>query len=897
MTPGQSLILQKLQPYKLKKAGPSKWTFASPLRDEKKASGTLEFKGDNIVIYDQGHGEGSGDAIIKALGLTWPEVLPPRDGSIPKPTHHDEKDARKRAEAAAKAGQLYTAGTRPGADQPYLQRKGLAPVETLREIDQPAAVSILRYVPKSNDQPLAGRLLVAPIKVGDKLSTAELIDGTGRKHAIAGGRKTGGYWASAELPPGDGAGLTFLIGEGVATCLSGAAATGYLAIAAFSCGNLLNVARFIRARYPKARIILLADLGIGAEKATEAARAVDGYVAIPKFPEGVEGKDANDLHVASGLETVRQCIEAATQPAPAETVAIDAELLPAREYGFSESEAARRFGDQIRDRARFAADEGVWYSYDGRRWVRDHGGVWMLEQSLKVSLAYAQDGIRRGSADPQFAFYMATAKTYNGLPGRKRLIELVRAEPGLAILSSQFDADPWLLNVDNGTLDLRTGKLRPHCSSDLISKIAPVGYDLKTTAPLWERCLSQWLADEETIAFLQRFIGDCMSGSVEEHVVVFCHGVGANGKTVLWETIKRLLGDYAVLAPTSLLMAKQQEPHPCDRMVLKGARLALFTETPSGQRFDEATMKATSGGDSITGRGMRENFSTFPPTHKVVICGNHKPIVRGQDEGIWRRLRLVPFEKVIPEGNRDPKLAEKLRAELPGVLNWAIAGCLAWQRDGLGISAKVREASAGYRQESDILGPFIVECCELDSGTVAARAAIYRAYVTWSEAQGERRAMSEREVAELLRGRGFGECWTRLNGKRCRGWQGLRLNTGNTGNTSAPDSRLSPCENSLGRQPRNQAECVAPVADSPASAAPNGGKTGPSAAGVLANCTRVRPGTAATPEDVEALQAHLAGLNGTAQATLDKLWSYWKAAPAPTVSEFLATEGKGAPHA
>jgi P4 family phage/plasmid primase-like protien len=777
-----------------------------------------------------------------------------------------------------------------------LLRKGLAPVETLREIDQPAAVSILGYPPKSNDEPLTGRLLIVPIKIGDALSTAELIDHAGRKHAIAGGRKTGGYWASGELPAGDGSGLTILVGEGVATCLSGSAVTGYLAIAAFSCGNLLNVARFIRARYPKAKIVLLVDLGNGQSKAIEAARAVDGFVAVPDFgensPEGA--KDVNDLHQARGLEAVRACIETAAKPAPAEPVAeaINAELLPAREYGFSESEAARRFGDQIRDRARFAADEGVWDYYDGTRWVKDHAGVWMLEQSLKVSLAYAQDGIRLGSADPQFQFHMATAKTYNGLPGRKRLIELVRAEPGLAILSSQFDADPWLLNVDNGTLDLRTGKLRPHCSGDLISRIAHVMYDLKATAPLWKRCLPQWLADEETIAFLQRFIGDCMSGSVEEHVVVFCHGVGANGKTVLWETIKRLLGDYAVLAPTSLLMAKQQEPHPCDRMVLKGARLALFTETPSGQRFDEATMKATSGGDSITGRGMRENFSTFPPTHKVVICGNHKPIVRGQDEGIWRRLRLVPFEKVIPEGNRDPKLAEKLRAELPGVLNWAIAGCLAWQRDGLGISAKVREASAGYRQESDILGPFIVECCELDSGTVAARTAIYRAYVTWSEAQGERRAMSEREVAELLRGRGFGECWTRLNGKRCRGWQGLRLNTGNTGNTSTPDSRLSPYENSLGRQPGNQAECVAPVADSPASAAPSGGKTGPSAAGVLGNCTRVRPDTTATPEDVEALQAHLAGLNGTAQAALDKLWSYWKSSAAPTVSDFLAREKK-----
>ncbi len=329
MTAGQTLLLSRLQPYKLRSAGPNKWTFLSPLREEKKPSGTLTIEGDNVLIHDFGGGDPQ--EILKTLGLSWSEVLPSRDKPIPKPAHHGEKEARKRAEAAAKARQLWTAGTKPGTDQPYLERKGLAPVESLREIDQPAAASILGYAPKSNDEPLTGRLLIVPIKIGDALSTAELIDGPGRKHALFGGKKTGGYWASGELPKGDGEGLMFLIGEGVGTVLSGHAATGYLALAALSCGNLAAVGKYIRGRYPKAKIIFVADLGNGKPKATEAARAVDGYVAIPTFPQGVEGKDANDLHQALGLEAVRASIESATKPAPGEPIAADAVIPPDRD--------------------------------------------------------------------------------------------------------------------------------------------------------------------------------------------------------------------------------------------------------------------------------------------------------------------------------------------------------------------------------------------------------------------------------------------------------------------------------------------------------------------------------------------------------------------------------------
>lgn len=481
--------------------------------------------------------------------------------------------------------------------------------------------------------------------------------------------------------------------------------------------------------------------------------------------------DFNDLAKLRGprrgLRLVKDRVEAAETPAPAEP-------QNALAYQCTESEAARRFGDQIRDRALFAADEGSWYNFGNTRWAKDHGNVWMLKQSLAVSRAYAEDGSHLGAGDPQFQSCMATAKKYDGLPGRKRLIELVRAEPGLAILPSQFDPDPWLLNVSNGTIDLETGKLRPHNPAHRCTKIASVAFDPAAKCPKFEKFLGQVLRDEDTVAFVRRFVGYCLTGSTAEQVLLFCYGLGANGKTVLVETIQALLGDYAVTAPTSLLMAKYFEQHPCDRMPLRGARMAVFSEVPSGRRLDEATTKALTGGDRITARGMRENLTTWKPTHKILISGNYKPDIRGMDEGIWRRILLLPFGKVIPKGRRDRRLTEKLRAELPGILAWAVRGCLTWQRDGLGASARIEAATEEYRLESDRLGPFLEEHCKDSSDGVVTRTEIYGVYFRWAESQGAR-PMNDREFAEAMRRRGKRECFKRVEKSSVRAWRGIAL--------------------------------------------------------------------------------------------------------------------------
>jgi putative DNA primase/helicase len=562
------------------------------------------------------------------------------------------------------------------------------------------------------------------------------------------------------------------------------------------------------------------------------------------------------------------------EPAQAEVVTADSD------YRFSESEAARRFGDILRGRAVFAADEGQWYYFDGARWVKDHSGVWLLEQSLAVSRAYAEDGIRAGSNDPQFQARMGMAKSYNGLPGRKRLIELVKAEPGLAILSSQFDADPWLFNVLNGTVNLQTGQLQPHSAADLITKLARVEYDPEATRERWDPFIDEVIPNAEARAHFKRVVGYFLTGVVYEHKLFFCYGTGANGKSVVLEVLLALLGDHGTLAPVSLLMAKPTEQHPCDRIVLRGRRLAVFAETPAGQRWDESTVKALTGGDTITARGMRENFSTFAPTAKFAIAGNHRPRVNDLTEGFWRRFEEIPFEVTIPEDHRDPKLADKLRAELPGILLWALEGCAAWQREGLGKSVKVQTATGAYRAESDRLAPFLAERCALAPGNRVSRAALRGAYEGWCSGEGEH-PINPRDFAEQLRHRDVAEAKLYEAGKSVRGWRGIGLVHMDTSGQQFPVNPLE--ESSQETNRKSVSSCVPCVPDAPDPLAQ------------LAHCLRARTGTTASDEDRQALAEHFRGLNGKSEATGQRLWSYWKAAPSPTVGDFLAAETRRRP--
>jgi putative DNA primase/helicase len=357
------------------------------------------------------------------------------------------------------------------------------------------------------------------------------------------------------------------------------------------------------------------------------------------------------------------------------------------------------------------------------------------------------------------------------------MVSLARHETTVAVSHEQLDADRMLLNVPNGTIDLRTGKVRVHRRKDLITKLAPVPFEPAAECPLWLAFLDRVMGgNAELIEYLQRIIGYSLTGEIREHVLAFFYGQGANGKSTFLTAIHEMLGDYASPAPRGLLFRSRGERHPTELASLHGRRFVTCSEVEEGQTFDEALTKDLTGGDPIECRRMREDFWSFQPTHKLTLAGNHKPTVRGDDEGIWRRMRLVPWTVTIPEAERDMRLTEKLRAELPGILAWAVRGCLAWQERGLDAPAAVREATAEYRQENDALGEFFRLSVVFEAGATIARKDLREAYETFCRESGCE-PFGAKRFAGRLRERGVGETNVRRGMKFADGWRGARLMT------------------------------------------------------------------------------------------------------------------------
>jgi putative DNA primase/helicase len=774
MTAGQGLLLSRLQPHKLRSAGPGKYSACSPCRDDKRPSLSVTFDGDKVLLYD--HGGSTADDVLTALGLTWPEVLPPRESAPKAPPRIAAVYAYKNA-ARAMAYEV----VRFEPKDFRVRRLG----ENGSYVWNATGITRIPF--------MLPELLAAPL--GDRVFVVE-----GEKDALNLAR----------------------VGLVATTNPGGCGSTKLWATEPF------------RKPFAGRHVAVLADNDEAGRKHAEAvAGALHGVAAsvklvlLPGLP--TKGDVSDWLGGDHTVEDLHAVVASASEwtPAQAEPVAVDAAIpssqdgrRPARSFALTETGASELFADRLKGEIAFVPEWGKWLVWTGTHWRADVAEVAVMEQTKIVArkfIAEAKWAVDHDDARAKALAQFATSAQRRQF--RRAVLDLAKSEPGIAVSFEKFDRDHMLLNVINGTLDLRTGQLCPHRREDRITRVLPWTWDPTATFPRWQQFLAEVLPDAETVAFVERAIGYSLTGDVSEHVLFFCYGPGANGKSVFLLALLELLGEYATQAPTSMLLSKQGDAHPTELTTLHNRRVVCCQETPSGRGWAEEILKHVTGGDRISARRMREDFWQFEPTHKLWVSGNHKPIVRGQDEGVWRRLRLIPFERVIPEAERDPKLGEKLRAEIPGILAWAVQGCLAWQRNRLGMSAKVQAATSDYREESDRLGPFVVECCAVEPGAVVPRAALYRAYASWSEAQGERRPMSERDVSELLHGRGFGVCWTRSNGKRCRGWQGLRLNTGNTGNTSLPDfpyERLEDSPRGISRESRrNVLPPVAGDADAP----------------------------------------------------------------------------------
>jgi putative DNA primase/helicase len=287
-----------------------------------------------------------------------------------------------------------------------------------------------------------------------------------------------------------------------------------------------------------------------------------------------------------------------------------------------------------------------------------------------------------------------------------------------------------------------------------LTQLCPTPYVPDAQCPTFLAFLRRIMQDNrDLIAFIQRAVGMSLTGVIRDHKLFVPYGKGQNGKSTLFGALLKTLGpDYAMKAPLGLLMAKQNEQHPCERADLFGKRLVVCIEVEEGQRLAESLVKELTGGDPIRARFQKKDFFEFWPTHHLFLCVNHKPTVRGTDTGIWRRLALTPFSVSISDKEKDRELPEKLQAEHAGILAWAVRGCLAWQREGLGEPAAVEEATSQYRQSQDTLARFIEECCIVAPNARARTGDLLKAYRKWS---GNDHA-TQRWLGEALIEKGYG---------------------------------------------------------------------------------------------------------------------------------------------
>jgi putative DNA primase/helicase len=433
---------------------------------------------------------------------------------------------------------------------------------------------------------------------------------------------------------------------------------------------------------------------------------------------------------------------------------------PLTELGF-----ARRLVDKHGEHLRYVVPWNRWLVWNGASWAPDADGH--VQRCMKVIAREVHTSlIRENKADPDM---IRAAKRAESSSGVKGALTLAATEPEIAITPERLDAHPYLLNCRNGVVDLRTGDLLGHDPALLLTKMAGAPYEPDAEGAVFREFLERIQPGEDMRLFIQRLLGLSLEGKVTAHVLPIFYGDGANGKSTLTDAVMNALGDYADAADPDLLRARTFDAHPTGVADLFGLRLALVHETDSGHQLAEGTVKRLTGGDRLKARRMREDFWSFDPSHTFVMLTNHKPGVSGTDEGIWRRLRLVPFEVVIPAAERDEDLAAKLAGEAGAVLAWLVAGYLDWRKNGLAEPEKVTEATQAYRADSDPLGRFLDGECDKGSVFSARSSHLFAAYEKWCATEREDPG-TPRSFGDALKAKGF-ESY-RSNGIH---WRGIGL--------------------------------------------------------------------------------------------------------------------------
>lgn len=403
----------------------------------------------------------------------------------------------------------------------------------------------------------------------------------------------------------------------------------------------------------------------------------------------------------------------------------------------------------------YIPENDAFFVWNGTRFVEDKNGEAdrRAESTAKSILIEAHNEPDKDKSK-DLASWALKSQNHGRL---NAMLDRAKSQPGITIPITQFDSDPFKLNFLNGTLDLRSGSMRTHNPIELLSKQIQLNYDPKATCPLWLKFLDEIMDHgQELISYLRRCIGYSLTGDTSEQCLFVGYGKGANGKTVYTRTILGAMGgDYAINARAEAILARDRHAGATpDLARLRGARFVAINEIPSYARLDEARVKEMTGNDSVTARFLFADEFSFIPAFKLWISTNHKPVIKDVDEGIWRRMRLIPFTVTIPEEKQDAKLLQKLQAEWPGIIAWAVQGCLEWQAGGLQTPEAVRKATAAYRSEEDTLQPFFEDKCILQKDAKAGATDLYKAYKTWCEDAEEKPAM-QTKFGRMMTDRGF----------------------------------------------------------------------------------------------------------------------------------------------
>lgn len=441
-------------------------------------------------------------------------------------------------------------------------------------------------------------------------------------------------------------------------------------------------------------------------------------------------------------------------------------------YRLTDAGNAARLIEVAGDQLRFVHAWGRWLVYLEGRWTVDVGDALVTEHAKEVARGLFL--LLPDCADETKKKLFNAAVRAESASGIAAMIRLARAIRGVIIDHEDLDADPYLLNVRNGTVDLRTGRLRTHDPADLLTLQCPVDFDPDATAPLWNECLERWQPDPNMRAYLQLEAGAGATGIPTETVSIH-FGAGANGKSKYFGGIQHVLGPYAAVPDKSLLMQQPHQQHPTVKAALFRKRFIVASESKAADALDDEHVKSLTGGDRLLARRMREDFWEFAPTHTLVLFSNHRPTIHGSDEGVWRRVRLFPWEVTIPENERDLHLAEKLQKEAPGILAWTVEGARRFLEEGFDPPDTVRAATDRYRIEEDVVGRFVDEVLKIVDGWTWS-SDIRDALDRWCTDEGVP-PISMNDVAAVLEERGCTSKRQTIGGRRGTLWVGVGLLT------------------------------------------------------------------------------------------------------------------------